>query len=79
MIKNKGKKYTKQIDGSIKDCQEQDYSIICDYCKKEIPHFNSFIDAVNYGRHHNWKCIAKDGKWTDMCQMCSEKGVDRIE
>lgn len=72
MIQNCSKRYGKMFKGNVMDYQEENYTLICDYCEKEVPRFSSFMEAVNYKKENGWKSKNILGEWTDICPECIE-------
>lgn len=66
MIQNCSKSYGKFMDGNAFDYVEESYTLICDYCEKEVPRFSSFMEAVNY----------KKRKWMEKQKRCIRR-MDR--
>lgn len=49
--------------------------LYCDICGLEvIPPFDTFDNAVEYKKKHQWKSQKHNNDWQDVCPECQCKG-----
>lgn len=70
MIQNRSRREGYMIHGCFMDSEEKSYTLICDFCRKEISGFHDFYDAVNYKKYNGWKSIKVLNEWKDACPNC---------